>query len=54
MSDLKLVNAIASAIQTADSSYFNENYTKQAVLNELFLFKCSPPAPFLGIDCSII
>ena len=30
MSSPKLVNTIASAIQTADSSYFNENYTKQA------------------------
>jgi len=25
-----LVNTIAAAIQKADSSYFNENYTKQA------------------------
>lgn len=25
-----LVNVIATAIQKADSSYFNENYTKQA------------------------
>ncbi len=30
MSKEKLTSTIASAIQKADSSYFNENYTKQA------------------------
>lgn len=30
MSIAKLTSTIASAIQTADSSYFNEDYTKQA------------------------
>ncbi|OYW13996.1 MAG: hypothetical protein B7X02_01015 [Rhodospirillales bacterium 12-54-5] len=30
MNDPKLIDAIAAAIQKADSSYFNENYTKQA------------------------
>lgn len=30
MSKVKLTNLIATAIQKADSSYFNEDYTKQA------------------------
>ena len=31
MSKEKLVNSVAGAIQSADNSYFNENYTKQAL-----------------------
>lgn len=31
MPNEKLVNTVAAAIQKADSSYFNENYTKQSL-----------------------
>lgn len=30
MTKAKLIDTMAGAIQAADSSYFNENYTKQA------------------------
>jgi glucan-binding YG repeat protein len=30
MTKAKLIDTLATAIQAADSSYFNENYTKQA------------------------